>query len=94
MNGHYYDWKQKPPYTDNPRHVGKLEPGLHNKVYVNGVDAGAAVRFQTGENGWVERYAKDQDGRLVEEPEGELKRETLRGFVVFVIDKVTPSPLT
>lgn len=100
MSGHYYDWGPQQPHTDNPRHAGKLTRGLHNHVYVSGVEVSKVLKYQTGEDGWVERYATDRDGRLVEEPEGEFKRETLRGFVVFVIDKATadapttPSPRT
>lgn len=51
----FFDWTKNPPYTTDPRYRGKLEAGLHNRVFVDGVDIGKCLRFETGKMGWVER---------------------------------------
>lgn len=55
----FFDWTEttRPePWTNHPRYAGRLRGGYHNRVYVDGVDAGGATRFRTGADGWVERF--------------------------------------
>jgi hypothetical protein len=65
--GHLFEWSscRGGPSTTDPRWRGKLRHGKHNRVLVDGVDAGAAIRFKTGPDGWVERFAKGPDGTFV-----------------------------
>lgn len=83
-NHYYFDWTTfGKPHTDDPKHVGKLVHGLHNRVYLNGVDVGAVTRFLTGSNGWVERFKLDDAGNYII-IDDDIVRETLYGRVEYV----------
>lgn len=76
---YYFDWTKDPPYTDDPRYAGILAYGKHNRVYLDGVDIGDAMRFRTGSDGFIERR----------NDKAYLGREILRGDVRYVDQRGT-----
>jgi hypothetical protein len=75
-----YDWSAQwtddPEYQDGPLPVGP-------DVAVDGKDYSHRLifRLRTGDDGYVEEWVKDEDGRFVEIENGTLKSVLTRGRV-------------
>jgi hypothetical protein len=80
---HYFDWSANGPLSTDPRYAGKLTHGLHNVVYLNGVEVNEPMQyFVTGPKGWIERLAKNSRGFLRIE-NNDLVRTKVFGHVTF-----------
>lgn len=86
---HYFDFTTYPkPTTTDPRFIGKLTWGYHNKLIVNGKEIPNSVRvtrFVTGPDGWYEFHLTDADGFKIQ-ANGDVIRATERGDIRFVVD--------
>lgn len=67
-NNYIIDWTKGEPYTDDPKHIGKLVSGFHNVVLCDGVPIGPVTKCKTGLNGWVEHMVEDEKGNYVIDP--------------------------
>ena len=82
--GYLFDFHSDELFTDDPEWVGRLKRGHHNRVLIDGKCGGAATRFFTGPNGWVETLAKGPDGEyILDFFKGDLVKSVAHGRVVF-----------
>ena len=68
--------------------VDSLKAGVHYplsigncNVFLDGVYWGGVTELDTDE-GWLKRFAKDNDGELIIDENGDLQEETLYGEIV------------
>lgn len=72
-DSHLYDWSKRKPTTTDPSIKRRLCPGGHNQVLLNGEDVSylRIIRFQTGDDGWVEYWMLGDDGKHLLDDDGE-----------------------
>lgn len=83
---HYFSWRLcSSPFTTDPRYAKSLTYGKHQRVTVNGEDAGKVVACLTGLNGWVDRLVEVDGVVQLNDSQDEELIERVFGNVVYSI---------